>query len=209
MISTSIATTSTQQETDKEETQKTPIKDDKNEKENKTTPESVAEPPLALQMMSPPVQNMRDEPSRSVEPPKLDLDRPKETPVVDTKPVELPKLISEAPKETITPDVVDTKRELEAMEKSCETIKDDNELEIKEDFDQIDSSNQKKVESNSDTTHLSPEHENMNKPSEISETASISSWMSIDDQENMKVKKIKGEQTIKNESSRPVSGKLF
>ena len=49
-----------------------------------------------------------------------------------------------------------------------------------------------------------PEHENT--PIEISETASISSWLSIDD--DIKVKRIKGEQIIKGgtEKTRPVSG---
>lgn len=49
---------------------------------------------------------------------------------------------------------------------------------------------------------VTPEHE-------FSETASASSWMSIDD--DIKVKKIKGEQTIKNgtETTPPVSGQYF
>ncbi|XP_066910356.1 BSD domain-containing protein 1-like [Clytia hemisphaerica] len=207
VVSTSIAATSTKQETNKEEIQKTPIKDDKNITKNKTTPENITEP-SALQMMSPPVQNMRDEPISSVEIPKLDLDEPKETHsfvVKDTKPVEMSKPVSEAPKETVIPVDLDTKSEPKAMEKSCETIKDDKELEVEENFDQINSVIPKKIKNNSDITRLTPELENTNKPSEISETASVSSWMSIDDQDNMKVKKIKGEQTIKSENSRPVS----
>jgi len=50
---------------------------------------------------------------------------------------------------------------------------------------------------------VTPEHENT--PAEFSETASVSSWLSIDD--DIKVKKIKGEQIIKSgtETTPPVS----
>ena len=49
---------------------------------------------------------------------------------------------------------------------------------------------------------VTPEHENT--PTEFSETASVSSWLSIDD--DIKVKKTKGEQIIKSETTPPVSG---
>ena len=55
-----------------------------------------------------------------------------------------------------------------------------------------------------DKSLLTPEHGNPT--TEISETTSVGSWVSIDD--DIKVKKIKGEQSIQNEAdtNRPVSG---
>lgn len=133
-------------------------------------------------MKSPPVQSMRDDDHLTEANVNIVDSTHKETNIqeIETKPNDI---VNEG---------------MSAMEEFCETIKDDNGM--LKDIKPIDS---KTEEENDKKNFLSVNllDKDSDKP-ETSETASISSWVSIDD--GMKVKKIKGDQVVKNET-RPLS----
>lgn len=127
---------------------------------------------------SPPVQSMRDDGHLKEENVNI---------VKSTQEVEKIREIETEPNDIINEDVI-----------ALETIKDDNEM--LKDIKPIDS----KTEEENDKINIlpvSPLDKDGIKP-ETSETASISSWVSIDD--DMKVKKVKGDQVVKSET-RPLS----
>jgi hypothetical protein len=170
-------------------TSKTPTRENASaEKDSVMESANVAIPDNAV---SPQVQNMRES---SV--PKTNIESNILKDNESLKVTELDIQNKNGEKTTIETNTADTR-------KSYETMNLNEEPEPPKELEKTDSTIAPAIELNKNMkSQIELDSEN-SKPESL-ETASISSWMSIDD--NIKVKKVKGEQVIKDDK-RPISGR--